>query len=97
MIPDYFLPGLAVYILWNIAAFILVMIDKERAARHEWRISERTFFICALAFGAVGVLSGMHVFRHKTRHWSFTIGIPLLCLVNIACAYFLWKHLLLLR
>lgn len=89
----YFLPGLALYALWNLAAFGLVMIDKRRSQRHEWRISERTFFICTLAFGGVGVLLGMRVFRHKTRHWSFTIGIPLLCLVNIACGYFLWKHL----
>jgi len=88
----YFLPGLALYMLWNLGAFILVMIDKRRARQREWRISERTFFIWALAFGAPGILVGMHVFRHKTRHWSFTIGMPMLCLFNIVCAYFLWQQ-----
>lgn len=93
LIQNYFLPGVALYTLWNVAAFILVMLDKRRAKRHEWRISERTFFIWALAFGGVGVLLGMRVFRHKTRHWSFTIGIPMLCLFNIGFGCFLLKYL----
>ena len=89
---NYFLPGLALYILWNLAAFILVMLDKRRSRRNEWRISEQTFFLWALAFGGVGILLGMHVLHHKTRHWSFTIGIPILCLLNIICGYFLWQY-----
>ena len=94
---NYFLPGLAVYTLWNLATFILVMLDKQRSRQKEWRISERTFFVWALAFGGVGILLGMYVFRHKTRHWSFIIGIPMLCLFNIICGYFLWQKLLFLR
>ena len=83
MMQNYFVLGIGLYTIWNVGAFILVMLDKGRAERHEWRIRERTFFIWALAFGAVGVLLGMRVFRHKTRHWSFVIGIPILCLFNI--------------
>lgn len=81
---------LTLYTLWNFIGFILVMLDKRRSRQREWRISEHTFFLWALVFGAVGILLGMYVFRHKTRHWSFTIGIPLLCLFNIVCGYFFW-------
>jgi len=81
---------LLLYIIWNFAGFIMVMLDKRRAKRNESRIRERTFFIWALAFGAVGILFGMHVFHHKTRHWFFIIGMPILCLVNcFFCRYLL--------
>jgi len=90
---NYVLPVLGFYILWNVGAFILVILDKQRARKNEWRISERTFFIWAFVFGAVGIFVGMRVFRHKTRHWSFTIGIPMLCICNIICGYLLWKYL----
>lgn len=81
---------LLLYILWNLAAFILVMADKRRAQRNQWRIRERTFFLWALFFGAGGILLGMKVFHHKTRHRSFSVGIPLLCLLNLVCGYFFW-------
>jgi uncharacterized membrane protein YsdA (DUF1294 family) len=81
---------MVLYTLWNLAGFIIVILDKQRARRNKWRIRERTFFLWALAFGAVGILLGMYVFHHKTRHWSFVIGMPLLCLVNFICGYFLW-------
>ena len=87
---EYFPSGLALYILWNFAGFIMVMLDKRRSRRDEWRISEYTFFLWALAFGAVGILLGMYVFRHKTRHWSFVVGIPIICILNLICAHFLW-------
>ena len=79
---------LILYFVWNLAGFIMVIIDKRRSRGNEWRIRERTFFIWALAFGAVGILFGMYIFRHKTRHWSFVIGMPILCLVNfVSCRY----------
>jgi len=45
-----FPPLFALFILWNLAAFLMVMLDKRRARRNEWRIRERTFFACAAAF-----------------------------------------------
>ena len=51
-------------------------IDKRRARRGGWRIREKTLFIIALLFGSIGILAGMYVFRHKTKHLSFSIGIP---------------------
>lgn len=80
---------LAVYLLWNFAAFLLVMLDKRQARRGRWRIPERNFFLWALCFGAAGILFGMYAFRHKTRHATFVFGMPLLLIVNIACYYYI--------
>ncbi|MDU4959371.1 MAG: DUF1294 domain-containing protein [Sporomusaceae bacterium] len=78
------------FALWNLAAFLLVRADKNRARRGRWRIPERLFFIWAFLLGAAGVLFGMYVYRHKTRHASFVFGMPLLLLLNIACYYYLF-------
>ncbi|MGI6093041.1 MAG: DUF1294 domain-containing protein [Negativicutes bacterium] len=83
---------ITLYILWNLVGFFLVMLDKQRARQNAWRIRERTFFLAAFAFGAVGILIGMQIFRHKTRHWSFKVGIPLLCIFNIIIVYIFWQR-----
>ena len=69
---------LIVYLmLINLIGFAAMALDKRRAIRHKWRIPARTLFLIALLFGSIGVLTGMYVFRHKTRHWYFVIGMPL--------------------
>lgn len=88
---NYFPLALAIFILWNVIGFILVMLDKRRAVRNEWRIRERTFFVWALAFGAAGILLGMYVFRHKTRHRSFRVGMRIMGVFNLVCGYLLWR------
>jgi len=77
-------------VIWNLAAFCMVALDKDRAKKKKMRIRERTIFLWALCLGAVGVWAGMYTFRHKTQHKSFVIGIPLLIIINIASVYFLW-------
>ncbi|RYG74873.1 DUF1294 domain-containing protein [Lentibacillus lipolyticus] len=68
----------------NAIAFILMAIDKRKAKKHVYRISERTFWLLGLSGGAIGVFLGMRQFRHKTKHRSFTLGIPILILLQIA-------------
>jgi uncharacterized membrane protein YsdA (DUF1294 family) len=68
------------------------MVDKRRARQQNWRIKERTLFLSALYFGAIGILIGMYTFRHKTRHWSFIIGMPCLLLFNIISCYLFWRQ-----
>lgn len=80
---------LSVYCLWNLFAFFLVRKDKQRARQRGWRVPERTFFQVSFLFGAVGVWLGMYVFRHKTQHLSFTLGVPALVLFNFMCGYWL--------
>ncbi len=80
-------------ILINLIGFVLMGIDKRRAITNRWRISERTLFLVALLFGCIGVQIGMHVFRHKTKHPSFRIGLPVIAFLQIMLllfAAYLW-------
>jgi uncharacterized membrane protein YsdA (DUF1294 family) len=70
-------------IIVNIIAFIIMGADKYKAHRHRWRISERSIFILGFIGGGFGVLFGMSVFRHKTKHLKFTLGIPAVVILNI--------------
>lgn len=71
-------------ILANLAAFILMGVDKSKARRHRWRIPERTLFLCAALGGSVGAMAGMWFFRHKTKHWYFVVGMPAILALQIA-------------
>ena len=66
----------------NVISFLLMAIDKHRAVRHKWRIPEKTLFLAALLGGSPGSLLGMYLCRHKTRHMSFVVGMPLILLVE---------------
>ena len=68
----------------NLAAFAVMGADKRRARRGGWRISERALFLPALLGGALGGTLGMRTFRHKTRHWYFRWGFPLLLILQLA-------------
>ena len=68
----------------NIIGFVLFGIDKRRAVRHAWRIKESTLFITAVIGGSVGCIIGMQVFRHKTKHRKFVIGMPLILILQAA-------------
>ena len=71
-------------IIMNIIGVMMMGIDKSRAKRHAWRIPERTLFLISLLGGSVGSLAGMYLFRHKTKHMKFVIGMPLILLIQIA-------------
>ena len=77
-------------ILWvylmliNIFAFILMGADKRKAKKHAWRISEKALFLAALAGGSAGAVLGMLLFRHKTKHWYFVVGLPLILVLHVA-------------
>lgn len=62
----------------NLTAFVLMGVDKRRARRRAWRISEKTLFLFPLLGGAAGGTAGMLLFHHKTRHWYFRYGFPAL-------------------
>lgn len=73
----------------NLAAFGLMAADKRRARKHRWRIPEHTLFAVALLGGSVGALAGMYLCRHKTRHWYFVVGMPLILAAQIAAVLWL--------
>ena len=70
-------------ILVNAAALLLMLSDKRKAKRGAWRIPEATLMCVALLGGSIGALLGMKLFRHKTRHLKFTLGIPLILFCQI--------------
>lgn len=65
-------------------AFLIMALDKVRARKDAWRIKEITMMVLALLGGATGILLGMVVFRHKINKNKFSVGIPLLLLLNKA-------------
>jgi len=71
----------------NIAAFAMMGIDKKRAKKHKWRIQETRLFASALMGGGLGAVTGMYFFRHKTKHWYFVVGMPLIMILNFAIIY----------
>ena len=81
---------LAAYLLViNLAAFAMYGIDKRKAIKDQWRIPEKTLLLVALIGGSVGAFAGMQTFHHKTKHKNFTLGIPLIILMQIIIIYFL--------
>ena len=71
------------FILVNIVGFLSMAIDKEKAIHNKWRIPEKTLFIIAIIGGSLGSILGMQMFRHKTKHASFTIGMPVILMIQI--------------
>lgn len=83
---------LAVYLVMiNLAAFALMGVDKSRARRHAWRIPEKTLFLSAAFGGSLGAILGMQVFHHKTKHWYFVVGMPLIFALQLALAWYLLR------
>lgn len=84
---------LLIYLLIiNAAGFLLMLVDKLKAKRNRWRIPERNLMLTAFLGGSVGCLLGMYLFRHKTLHPKFTMGIPLILALQIVTA--IWIKLL---
>ena len=85
------LKNVIIYILTiNIIGFIIMGVDKRKAKMMKWRIPEKTFFLVTLFGGGIGTIAGMYIFRHKTRKKYFTIGLPLILIVEIVSGLYLW-------
>lgn len=83
-LEDTFMPYVLFYLICvNIVSFVLFGLDKSRAVRRQWRISEKTLLLTALIGGSLGAEAGMLCFRHKTKHARFRIGIPAVIIVQL--------------
>ncbi len=76
-------------LLANLTGFFLMGIDKGKARSNKWRIPEKTLFLTAIFGGSIGSILGMYVFRHKTKHTSFVVGMPCILLLQILLFFFL--------
>ena len=73
-------------LLINALTFLIMLLDKHRARKNLWRIPEATLFAVAILGGSLGAMIGMNLFRHKTRHPKFSIGLPVIFAVQVVLA-----------
>ena len=73
----------------NILGFASMGIDKRRAVRRSWRIPERVLFAICLFGGSLGSTVGMYFFHHKTKHWYFKYGFPIILALHLILAAYL--------
>nr|WP_302111753.1 DUF1294 domain-containing protein [uncultured Acetatifactor sp.] len=77
-------------VIINLIGFAVMGIDKKRAIRGAWRISEASLFLTAFLGGALGCTLGMRHFRHKTKHWYFKYGMPAIFAVQVFLAFYIY-------
>ena len=78
-------------VLVNACAFALMLADKLKAKTGAWRIPEAALLTTAVLGGSVGAIMGMFLFRHKTRHLKFRLGLPLILAVQLSGIYLLMR------
>ena len=80
----------AIYLaVMNVLGVAVMWSDKRRARLHRWRIPEKVLFGVSLPGGSAGTWAGMYLFRHKTKHWYFVVGMPLILVCQAALAIYL--------
>lgn len=86
---------LIIYVaVMSVIAFAAFGLDKYKAKTDKWRTPEKTLFILAILGGGIGAFLGMRVFRHKTKHTQFVIGIPAIMIVQLILIGWLWLKVL---
>ena len=76
-------------VVMNVLGVAVMWSDKRRARLHRWRIPEKVLFGVSLLGGSAGTWAGMYLFRHKTKHWYFVAGMPLILVCQAALAIYL--------
>ena len=73
----------------NLAGFLAMGLDKWKAKRGAWRIPENTLFMFTILGGGIGTTAGIYVFRHKTKKLRFTVGMPVLSILELILVLYL--------
>lgn len=87
MLSEMLLKYLAVI---NLLAFAVYGWDKFCAKAHRWRVPEIVLLGLAALGGSVGAYAAMQIFRHKTLHWKFRVGVPVLFLLQAFAVFRYW-------
>ena len=86
---------LLIYVaVMSLIAFAAFGLGKYKAKTDKWRTPEKTLFLLAIIGGGMGAFLGMQVFRHKTKHTQFVIGIPVIMIAQLALIAWLWLKVL---
>lgn len=67
----------------NLYGILIMYYDKRKSIKKQWRTPESKLFLISFILGSLGVLLGMYLFRHKTKHMKFTLGIPLIFVIQL--------------
>ena len=73
----------------NIVSFFLYGIDKYKAKKNKWRISEATLLMIAIIGGSIGAWVGMRLWHHKTMHKKFKYGIPVIMIMQVCLVVYM--------
>ena len=79
-------------IILNMIGMGVMWADKRKAKKGAWRIPEKTLFLVSILGGSIGTWAGMYLFRHKTKHWYFVVGMPLILVLQITVAVYIYLH-----
>lgn len=78
------LRNILIYLLvMNLLEFLSMLIDKKKAEKGSWRTPEKTLLTIALLGGSIGSIAGMYTFRHKTKKLKFSVGLPVILILQI--------------
>ena len=82
--------GLLIYlIVMNLIGLAVMAMDKSKARHHAWRIPEKILFLVSILGGSAGTWAGRYLFHHKTKHWYFVVGMPLILAAQLAAGVWL--------
>ena len=76
------------FMIINLVGFVMMCVDKQLAIHHKNRVPEKVLFLIAIIGGSFGSILGMYAFRHKTKHVSFVIGMPVIIIIQLVLVYF---------
>ena len=75
------------FMIINLVGFVMMCVDKQLAIHHKNRVPEKVLFLIAIIGGSLGSILGMYAFRHKTKHVSFVIGMPVILIIQLVVYY----------
>jgi len=82
--------NILIYLLvMNLVGFLSMLIDKKKAEKGSWRIPEKTLLMIGLIGGSIGSIIGMYVFHHKTKKLRFSVGLPVILILQIVTVIYL--------
>ena len=70
----------------SLISIIVCIYDKKISKRNnvKLRIPEKTLFIWSAVGGSLAMFITMQLVRHKTKHVSFMVGIPVIFILQVA-------------